>query len=255
LTLPATVNNVPTQPGAITGNAIICTGSSNTYSIAAVSGATSYTWTLPSGWTGTSTTTSITTTASATSGNITVSANNICGSSALQTIAVAVPVPAKPVIIVNNTNSVTPILSTSGGTSYQWFRNGIAISGAIYSTFPVTEGGSYTVQAIVSDCAGLMSDPQVLIITGDDSIDRLGNHFNMYPNPATGTLVISLGSFNAAQDVIITVSDVLGHAVEKTTGIGGTEKELNVHSYASGQYIIIIQQGQEQVRALFIKAN
>jgi len=72
--------NVST-PGTITGTQTILAGSSNTYNVAAVVGATSYTWTLPSGWTGTSTTNSITAIASSTSGNVSVSASNTCGSS------------------------------------------------------------------------------------------------------------------------------------------------------------------------------
>ncbi len=88
--LNVTVNNVPLQPGSITGNAIACQGSSQTYSIAAVSGATNYTWILPAGWTGSSTTNSISVTAGATGGNILVRANNSCGSSADQTISITV---------------------------------------------------------------------------------------------------------------------------------------------------------------------
>ena len=72
-TLSVTVNRVPAQPGAITGSITVCQGSSQTYSVAAVTGATSYTWTLPSGWTGTSTTNSITATAGS-SGTISVTA-------------------------------------------------------------------------------------------------------------------------------------------------------------------------------------
>ncbi len=72
--------NVST-PGTISGTQTILAGSSNTYSVAAVVGATSYTWTLPSGWTGTSTTNSITAIASSTSGNVSVSASNTCGPS------------------------------------------------------------------------------------------------------------------------------------------------------------------------------
>ena len=42
----------PAQPGTISGNVIVCNGDAPTYSISAVAGATSYTWTLPVGWTG-----------------------------------------------------------------------------------------------------------------------------------------------------------------------------------------------------------
>jgi len=87
----------PAQPGSISGGATQCSGSAVTYSVATVSGATSYTWTLPSGWTGSSTSNSINVTSGSTSGNVTVTANNACGSSTAQTLAVtANTTPAQP---------------------------------------------------------------------------------------------------------------------------------------------------------------
>lgn len=75
---------IPGTPGAISGPASLCPGASGTYSVAAVSGATSYNWSLPGGWSGSSTTNSINITApgSVGSGNISVTASNGCGTSA-----------------------------------------------------------------------------------------------------------------------------------------------------------------------------
>jgi hypothetical protein len=81
---------LPAQPGTITGNTSVASGSGNTYSVAAVGGATSYTWTLPSGWSGSSTTTSIATTAGSAGGTISVSANNACGAGPARTLNVTV---------------------------------------------------------------------------------------------------------------------------------------------------------------------
>ncbi len=85
-----TACTLPAQPGAIGGNTTVSSGSSQTYSIGAVSGATSYTWTLPSGWSGSSTSTSITTTAGTTGGTISVRANKACGAGPTRTLAVSV---------------------------------------------------------------------------------------------------------------------------------------------------------------------
>ena len=51
--------NRPAQPGPITGNTSVCSNTTQLYSIPQISGATSYTWTLPSGWTGSSTSNTI----------------------------------------------------------------------------------------------------------------------------------------------------------------------------------------------------
>jgi hypothetical protein len=80
------VDGGPAQPGNITGGTSVCDKVSGlVYSIASVPGATSYTWTVPTGWqiTAGQGTTSITVTSGAILqiGNISVVANNTCGSS------------------------------------------------------------------------------------------------------------------------------------------------------------------------------
>ncbi|MEI7500814.1 MAG: hypothetical protein WCK84_10250, partial [Bacteroidota bacterium] len=82
--------SAPAQPGVISGPTPVCQNTTNTYGISEVTGATSYTWTLPSGWSGSSTTTSINALAGSGGGNITVAANNSCGSGPSRTKSVNV---------------------------------------------------------------------------------------------------------------------------------------------------------------------
>jgi len=117
----------PAQPTAINGNTSICANSSNTYNITAVSGATSYTWTLPNGWTGSSTTNSITVTTNAVGGTISVIANNACGSSSARSLNITVGnIPAQPNSISGNTSicenssNTYEVTAVNGATSYTW---------------------------------------------------------------------------------------------------------------------------------------
>ena len=120
----------PAAPGSITGSTTPCVGSTTiTYSISAVSGATSYTWTVPAGWTITAGqgTTSITVTVGSASGNVCVRACNSCGCSAFTCVAVTPsPVPAAPGAIsgpvspCSGTTQTYSISAVSGATSYQW---------------------------------------------------------------------------------------------------------------------------------------
>jgi hypothetical protein len=85
--------NVPPMAGTISGITTHCPSlTGQTYSIAAVPGALSYTWTTPTGWTITSGqgTTSITVTTGVLgqNGNITVISTNNCGNSAARSLAV-----------------------------------------------------------------------------------------------------------------------------------------------------------------------
>ncbi|MFT3884541.1 MAG: T9SS type A sorting domain-containing protein [Flavobacteriales bacterium] len=82
----------PAQPGVITGNRTPPEGTSVTYSVAPVPGASYYTWTLPNGWSGTSTTNSITATVGhpGPDGIITVAASNGCGTGPRRDLTVTV---------------------------------------------------------------------------------------------------------------------------------------------------------------------
>ena len=148
----------PSQPGAISGNNNPCTGTSVTYSIAAVSGATGYAWTLPSGWTGSSTTNSISVTAGTTSGNISVTATNSCGNSPASNLPVsAAIVPARPGIITGNISVCTGVSQTysvsavAGATSYTWVLpagwTGTSTTNTI-TVVPGNTGGIMSIRAI-----------------------------------------------------------------------------------------------------------
>ncbi|MBK9672542.1 MAG: T9SS type A sorting domain-containing protein [Bacteroidetes bacterium] len=118
----------PAQPGNISGNSNPCVGTNQTFSIVPVSGATSYTWTLPSGWTGTSTSTSIVTNVGNTGGAISVKSNGSNGcSSANRTLNVTVnSIPVSPGVISGNTTICSgtaqtySITAVAGASSYNW---------------------------------------------------------------------------------------------------------------------------------------
>ena len=116
------VSTVPVTPGPITGTSSVCAGSSQTYSVSPVAGATSYLWTLPPGWSGSSATNSINATAGATGGSITVKAANSCDTSAASTMAVNLiaALVANAGLDTSICTGSTVTLNASGGTNYFW---------------------------------------------------------------------------------------------------------------------------------------
>jgi PKD repeat protein len=165
VTNTVTVNAPPSAPtGTITGTTGVCNGSSATYSIAAITGATGYAWTLPAGASITSgaNTNNVTVTFGTTSGNVSVAGTNGngCGngpSSANLAVTVSPIVTASVSISATATsictgNSVTfTATPTYGGASptYQWKVNGTNVSGATSSTYTTTSlanGNVVTVQ-------------------------------------------------------------------------------------------------------------
>ena len=169
-TMAVAVGHYPVQPGTITGATSVCDGSVQTYSVAPVAGATSYSWILQTGWTGTSTTNSITVTAGSGSGNVIVHANNACGSGPGKTLFVSIISTTQVTISGNPGNynfcaQIAPmnvVLTASGGySSYVWSPSGGSAQVATVSsvnTYMVTatNGAGCTTTAskmVTSNCA------------------------------------------------------------------------------------------------------
>lgn len=237
-TLAVTVNTAPAVPGTITGSTAVCAGTSNTYSILAVTGATSYTWTLPGGWTGTSATNSIVATASSTSGNITVTADNVCGSSTAQILAVIVhtTAPATPGPIVGNTticessSNIYSISPVSGATSYTWTLpvgwTGTSTTNSISAVASSTSGnisvtannacGASAVQTLNVTISGGSALPQPGPITGNDTIcSGSTNTYSITPiSGATSyiwTLPLGWTGSSTADSIIVVANSTSGN--------------------------------------------
>jgi hypothetical protein len=162
-TVTVNVTPVPAAPGTITGADAPCIGSSQTYSVTAVPGATSYTWIFPSGWTGTSTTNSITVTVGSTSGSISVWAGNSCGlSSPASKTVTATPISTPSATITSNappllcsgtlvTFTATPVNGGAAPT-YQWKVNSVTMTGNT-NTFSYIPANEDTVSCILNSSA------------------------------------------------------------------------------------------------------
>jgi plastocyanin len=184
-TLAVSVNTIPAQPAAISGSSSVCNGSSNTYSVTAVSGAASYTWTLPSGWSGTSTTATITTTATNAGGIISVKAANSCGSSASQTLTVT-----SNTVDTSVTRSGAMLTANATAASYQWINcsNNSAISGQTAQSFTPSTSGSYAVIVTKNGCSDTSNCYAVNIVGVAENAAEAA--ISLYPNPAKGKLFI-----------------------------------------------------------------
>ncbi|HLP50632.1 MAG TPA: T9SS type A sorting domain-containing protein [Chitinophagales bacterium] len=168
-------------PASITGLDTACLSLSGAvYTAAPVAGATSYTWTLPSGWTGSSTTNTIAVTSNTTSGTISVRANTPCGiSTAATKLVTLTPGPSAPTSILGgiSTPCVGGIYSFSasggsGGNYYVWNvpAGATILSGAdsiiITIQMPYTTGATSisVARANICDTSNFATRP--LTITG-----------------------------------------------------------------------------------------
>lgn len=176
----------PPTPGAINGALTACVGVTMTYSVSPVTGATSYSWTLPNGWAGSSSSNTISVTVGPSSGAIQVIANNSSGSSSPQTIQVSsLSLPAQPssiiggtIICPGNTNTYS-ISNVSGATSYAWTFSGSGTpSGAGNSaTLSPTSSGTLSVTAINACGNGQAQQLAITVVTPTQPvISNMGNY-------------------------------------------------------------------------------
>jgi hypothetical protein len=154
---------LPATPGTITGTNPVCASNSYTYSIAAVTDATSYNWTVPAGWTITAGagTTTITATAGSAGGNISVTAVNECGTSpSASTMSVTATVSSTILTTAPGsrcgTGTVVLGATASNGGTINWYSaatgGGSLGTGTNYTTPSISSTTTYYVDATLGSC-------------------------------------------------------------------------------------------------------
>ena len=191
-----TVNSTPSTPGSISGYSSICSNTNQYYSITSVSGATSYSWTLPSGWTGSSSSNNINLTNNTSSGTLSVTATNSCGTSSAANLAITVsnvpaPTPSFSVdyatqCLSGNSFNFTDVSTPASGTSItalNWDFGDTYTSTSSSAAHTYASSGTYNV---------------LLKVTASNScISSLSKAVIVNPAPSatlTGTATICSGS-------------------------------------------------------------
>ena len=173
----------PAQPDSIIGNADVCVHSSQVYSVSPVSGATSYTWFLPSGWTGSSTTDSISVIIGNTGGVISVTANDSCGSSPAKSLVVMTDNPAisQPGIISGNhivcqgSTQSYEINYVPGASDYTWTLPSGWTGNSTHEFITATAGNSSGTISVTANNSCGSSTPQTISVTVDQNLSQPGS--------------------------------------------------------------------------------
>ena len=156
-------SSVPATPGSISGALSPCAGiNGQTYSISAVPFATTYTWTVPTGWSITSglgtISISVTVGSAGQDGTITVKAGNSCGTSAASSLSVTVNSPPTCTITGGNAavcvGSTTTWSAATGMTSYAWTGPGSFTA----STKDITIGTAGIYNVTITNANGCTSN-------------------------------------------------------------------------------------------------
>jgi hypothetical protein len=219
--------SAPAQPAAIIGSANTCSGVMLIYSVPADTNATSYSWTLPSGWTGASSTNSITVTSGSNAGTISVVASNNCGVSTATTL---------PVSISTLTATITPsggVLLASAGTSYEWYLDGTIIPGATGQSLTPVLDGNYSVVVYDSNGCSGTSTPYYYSAVGIYNIAN-SDVIDIFPNPASSLLTVNVNK--SLENHLLKVYDISGRIVFNSVLENGINK-IDVSSFPEGVYV------------------
>lgn len=155
----------PVTPGSISGSSKMCPGELLTFSVAPVSRAASYNWSLPTNMIlvsgGETNVISAQVNAGYTGGSLTVTASNACGTGSIRTKSLAVNLPATPTAIsgskeglCNMSGVVYSVPVVSNASSYNWTLTGAGsiVSGigspSVTVDFSAIGTGSIAVEAV-----------------------------------------------------------------------------------------------------------
>jgi hypothetical protein len=268
----------PATPASISGAAAPCKNSTQTYSIAAVTGATSYTWALPTGVTfvtgssQTGTSIQVVVASTFTSGTLSVRAVNCGGSSSLRTLSLtgnsAPTAPGTitgPSSVTQNTANNTFSVSNVAGMTYNWtVPAGCTITlGQGTSTIKVTWGtvaGTVSVTRNNGCGTSVASTKSVSVKRSEEAEADAGiesarteetvetlltqtdalNAIAVYPNPTTGEARITF-SANASGQYEISIVDLQGRVINSTSGAaieGNNTLDINLSNCSNGVYMI-----------------
>ena len=269
--------NVPPAPVTVSGPTNVCGLTTATYSIAPVTGATGYNWTITGAGTivGSNTGTSVTVALNGTSGgSISCAATNACGNGTARTLNLVVTaiqpgLISGPTTVCGVNTATYTVASVGAGYTYNWSlslgagwsitsgqgTNSITISGTSVTTNPL----SGSVKVTSTNSCGMTSAYRTLAVTycrdgiAMSNTETNSNTFsNIYPNPTSSDFTIDVvsagstgsltsGSTTENQEVTVEVYDVLGNLVihAKHQLVAGTNTmKTNMEDFKNGMYFV-----------------
>ncbi|TAH43380.1 MAG: T9SS type A sorting domain-containing protein, partial [Bacteroidetes bacterium] len=267
-----TLFSAPNQPGGITGpGSNLCGQNGVTYSINAVTGATSYIWSVPSGVTITNNTgLSITVNFGpgfTSSGNICVSAASACGTSIARCYNV-LAAPSAPTSISGAgsvcksssaiTYSVSPV---AGATYYSWYANGGAgitpqgIGLSAIANFNGATSSNVIITARANNNCGISqpyNKPVAVNLNCRESnvASNLTDKFEVYPNPNNGVFKLEF-ALEQKENCSIRITDVLGniiHKIDVAAVAGENSVSFDLSSAGKGLYFISLEREGAEIR-------
>jgi PKD repeat protein len=224
-----------------TNDTVICVGKTVTF-YDSTQNATSIDWTFPGGFPSSSKAKVVTITyPSPGAYPVTLLATNSLGTSSY-TKTGYINVLSNPSIFITASGGVLTAVGSTAIT-WQWYKNGVLISGATTSTYTPTSSGNYTVT--VTDAKGCSNTSAILPFVPNGINNAFRNAgFELYPNPSKGLITLKGSLINNSKEVRFTLYNAMGQNVYSeliTVGNASFSKELNLSQLPKGLYEVRVQ--------------
>ncbi|TSA27511.1 MAG: hypothetical protein D4R67_05860 [Bacteroidetes bacterium] len=246
---PVSVITIPDAAGTITGPSTVCAGSFGVaFSVPPITGATGYTWSLPTGATIASgaNTADITVdfAVNAVSGSFTVTGTNACGTGTVSPDfdVTVLPKPDAPVITINGL-----ILYSNIAEGNQWYYNGAPITDAIYQTLYAEYTGQYWDIVTVDGCESDTSNNIYVVVTGIG--EGINSTFVVYPVPNDGRFRVTFTTLSEAM-LTLDVYNYLGVRIYDTRLQplqGRVEQVVDLRPVPGGVYTVVLRTSDNRV--------
>lgn len=237
--ITTTVTSIPATPGNINGSAIICMNSNQVYNIAAVNGATTYTWVVTGDLIATTSTTNvlnITSANNAGSGTIKVLASNNCGSSAYSTIF-NVTVSNQPAPTANFTVSASNVCLTNAGITFTNTSTPNATTNSPIGTYSWTFGdGNFATTASTSNTYSTAGNFDAILTIEDANqcSSSISSRIVVDPLSVAGTASVLNATICEGTSTVLTLSGNTG-TIQWQVSTDGINF-ANINGATSGTY-------------------
>jgi hypothetical protein len=166
--------------------------------------------------------------------------------------------------VVVNTLPTTPVISQNGNTmsapagfsGYQWYLNGLPISGANSDSYTGTQSGIYTVTVTnAAGCEATSTDYNFIFVSiGQVGMTSFG--LAVYPNPNDGRFTLQL-DLERDRSIGIGIYDLVGKQVWSHSGdlpYGEWKQDIDLSQLAKGTYLLqVISEGQRMTRKIVVE--
>lgn len=133
--------------------------------------------------------------------------------------------------------------------SYQWYKDGLPYTGDGATSWKIypTETGDY--YCAITAASGCYRETEVrTVINACRMADVAAQGVNVYPNPASNKVTVSLSLASSAEYAEITIVNMMGQSLATTTTAmsdGMADVTINTADLPAGMYTVIVRAGDQ----------